>query len=297
MRSPRADRSRAISLQAAEPAPLLEFLRAKLPHKSRNSLKGLLARGAVAVDGATVTRFDHALRAGQRVVIGGGKPAAGPAAPAVRVVFEDEHLVVIDKPPGLLSVPSDSERVRTARASLGGRGVFTVHRLDREASGLMLYAKSREVQKRLQDSWQEAVHERGYVAVVEGRLERDQGTVTSWLKQNRNFVVYSSRVPGDGQRAVTRYRVLRRSAGYTLVEAHLETGRKNQIRVAMQDLGHSIVGDAKYGSSGNPLRRLALHALALAFDHPVTGEKLRFETPVPPEFLRLLAERGPRRRS
>ncbi len=195
---------------------------------------------------------------------------------------------------------TDTEREQTARALLreregpGGR-VLPVHRLDREASGLMLYAKTSEVQKRLQDAWQEAVIERGYVAVVEGRMARDEGTVTSWLKQNKNFVMYSSRTAGDGQKAVTRYRVLKRSPEYTLVEVHLETGRKNQIRVAMQDLGNSIVGDAKYGSTRNPLRRLALHARVLAFTHPVTRSLLRFETPVPPDFLRLFERPAPRR--
>ena len=287
-------------LEVTESAGLMEFLRARLPHKSRNNLKSLLTRGAVAVDGVTVTQFDHRLEPGQRVVIGSVQRALGRDAeqgpPEIKVVFEDSAIIVIDKPAGLLSVASDSEREQTARALLRERGgrVFPVHRLDREASGLMLYARNPEAQKALQDAWQEAVTERGYVAVVEGRMAKDEGTITSWLKQNKNYVMYSSRTAGDGQKAVTRYRVLRRSAEHTLVEVHLETGRKNQIRVAMQDLGNCIVGDAKYGSTSDPLHRLALHARVLAFRHPATGETLRFETPVPAEFLRLFARPAPR---
>lgn len=293
MKSRRADGRRAVSLQVTESASLLEFLRARLAHKSRNALTSLLARGSVTVDGAVVTRFDHPLAPGQRVAVGAAARDGDGRGPEVTVVFEDAHVVVIEKPAGLLSVASDSERQRTARALLGGGGrIFTVHRLDREVSGLMLYAKSRDIQKALQDSWQESVLERGYVAVVDGRMARDEGTVTSWLSQNRNFVVHSSSVPGDGRKAVTRYRVLRRGVDCTLVEVRLETGRKNQIRVHMQDLGHGILGDAKYGCSRNPLRRLALHARVLAFAHPVTRRLMRFETPIPREFLRLFERSG-----
>ncbi len=288
MRSRHTSGPRVPSLEVTEPARLLEFLHARLPHKSRNALKSLLAHQAVTVDGTAVTRFDHPLEPGQRVAIGSVVRGRDSRGREIKVVFADDHLLVIDKPAGLLSVASDSEQERTARALLGGRGaVFTVHRLDREASGLMMYARSRRVATALQESWQQAVTERGYVAVVEGRVERDEGTVVSWLKQNRNFVVRSSAVPGDGQKAVTRYRVLRRGADCTLVEVQLETGRKNQIRVHMQELGHSILGDAKYGCSRNPLRRLALHARVLAFAHPVTGQPMRFETAIPKEFLRL----------
>jgi 23S rRNA pseudouridine1911/1915/1917 synthase len=274
---------------------LLNFLLSSLPGRGRNAVKGLLARRQVSVDGEVATRFDHPLEPGQLVVIGG---SAGPGArlPGVRIVFEDDSLIVVEKRAGLLSVASAAERELTvsailrgylARAQTPGR-VYTLHRLDRETSGLLMFAKTREVQERLQADWQAAVLERSYVALVEGRLEKAEGTITSWLKENKNLVMYSSRTPGDGEKATTHYRLLDGNARFSLLELLLETGKKNQIRVHMQDLGHSIVGDAKYGSSANPLHRLALHARVLAFRHPLSGRELRFETEIPADFLRLI---------
>ena len=283
--------------EVAEQARLLEFLLARYPQLGRRAVKGLLARREVSVDGRVATRFDHPLAPGQRVQVGGA--AGRTLARGLRLVHEDEHLLVVDKPAGLLSVSAPSEREATAfgavrdylaeaspRASL-----FTVHRLDRETSGLLLFAKSQRVQQALQERWQEDVLERGYVAVVEGVLEPREGTHVSWLRENRNLAVVSTRREGEGQKAVTRWRVLRPAADCSLVELELETGRRNQIRVHLRELGHPVVGDERYGSGRGPLRRLALHARVLAFRHPVSGETLRFETPIPPEFLGLLQRR------
>ncbi len=214
----------------------------------------------------------------------------------MEIVFEDAHLVVIEKRAGLLTMATDLEKEKTAYSFLSEHvkhadsrnKIFIVHRLDRETSGLMMFAKSAVVQKALQDDWQEAVLERIYVAVVEGRVEKAEGTVTSWLTESRSLVMRSSPTANEGQKAVTHYRVLHKSAKFSLVEFRLETGRKNQIRVHAQVLGHSIVGDEKYGAKENPIRRLALHAKVLTFKHPVTGKELRFESKVPEEFLRLL---------
>ena len=214
----------------------------------------------------------------------------------LKIVHEDAHLIVVEKPAGLLSMAADTERDITAysllsahvkRASPQNR-IFIVHRLDRETSGLMMFAKSQAAQQALQEDWAEAVLERIYVAVVEGQLQEPEGTVTSWLKENKALVMRSSRTPNDGQKATTHFRVLQSNAVCSLVELRLETGRKNQIRVHMQDLGCSVVGDLKYGATQNPIRRLALQARVLAFRHPVTGEALRFEAPTPKEFLRLV---------
>ncbi len=296
--------------EVTEPAKLLEFLLGRFPQKGRNPVKALLSRRAVSVDGRVVTRFDHVLAPGQVVQVGWGSGQALPRG--LRLVYEDEHLLVVDKPAGLLSVSAPSEREATAYGAVRDylaqanprSRLFVVHRLDRDTSGLLLFAKSQQVQQGLQERWQEVVLERGYVAVVEGVLTPEAGTHTTWLKENRNLVMVSSPREGEGQKAVTRWRVLRTTADYSLVQLELETGRKNQIRVHLRELGHSAVGDAKYGSVRNPLRRLGLHARVLAFRHPVSGETLRFETPIPADFLRLFGarerpgqapDRGPRR--
>jgi 23S rRNA pseudouridine1911/1915/1917 synthase len=165
--------------------------------------------------------------------------------------------------------------------------VFVVHRLDRDTSGVMMYAKSEKVQQALQNSWKESVPERTYVALVEGSVNKSEGTIQSWLKESKTLQVYSSPTPNGGQKAITHFKVLQRTNAFSLMEIRLDTGRKNQIRVHMQDIGHSVVGDKKYGSTQNPIGRLGLHALVIVFHHPGTGELMRFETKIPDKFLRV----------
>ncbi|MCO5388226.1 MAG: RNA pseudouridine synthase [Desulfosporosinus sp.] len=162
-----------------------------------------------------------------------------------------------------------------------------MHRLDRETSGVMMFAKSEKVQQLLQKAWKEAVLERTYVVVVEGMVTKEEGTITSWLTESKAFIMYSSRTPNDGQKAITHYRVLKKNKHYSLLEVELETGRKNQIRVHMKDIGHSVIGDKKYGATKHPIGRIGLHARVLAFKHPITGEVVRYETDIPKEFLNL----------
>ncbi len=311
----------------AEPGELLLFLRDRLTGKGRNAVKSLLAHHAVSIDGATVSRFDHPLSPGQKVTVirpagpanpavpgsraaaanagkGGGKPARGGLSGAeenisragMRILFEDESIAVVEKPVGLLSVATGKGDEKTAYNLLWdhvakegeGRRIFVVHRLDRDASGIMVFAKSAEVKRTLQSEWDEAVVERAYLVVVEGRLVEPSGTVTSWLRETKSLHIRSSKVPDDGKKAISHYRVMRGTPAYSLVEVTLETGRKNQIRVHMCDLGHPVVGDKKYGAQGNPIRRLALHAFRLVFRHPTSGALMRFESEVPREFLRLV---------
>jgi 23S rRNA pseudouridine1911/1915/1917 synthase len=176
-----------------------------------------------------------------------------------------------------------------------GFSVHTVHRLDKGTSGILLFAKRRDIQQIFTDNWKDIVTDRRYIAVVQGEMEKDSGTVTSWLTDNKMFVTYSSVIDNGGKYAITNYRTLKRKNGYSLVELKLETGRKNQIRVHMQDLHHPIVGDYKYGSTvedyaerSNPVGRICLHAFRLAFRHPITGEFLKFETPYPGAFTSLM---------
>ena len=151
----------------------------------------------------------------------------------------------------------------------------------------MMFAKNEEVKHILQDAWQEIVVDRAYAALVEGRVKQKEGTIRSWLKESKTRLMYSSSQPGDGLEAVTNYKVLKAAAEYSLLEIRLETGRKNQIRVHMKELGHSIAGDKKYGANSNPLGRLGLHAHILAFYHPLSGELMRFETEIPKIFFLL----------
>lgn len=288
-------------LKVSEATELLPFLLAHLSGKGRNKIKALLTRRQVMVDDKVTSRHNYPLVPGQIVTIRVASAEERESLQGIRLLFEDEHLLVIDKPPGLLSMATDEERNVTAyhilrdylRLTNPRAKVFIVHRLDRETSGVMLFAKSEAVQQALQTNWKEAVVERLYAVVVEGRITPPQGTIKSWLKESKTKTMYVSK-PGDGQLAVTHYRVIQQTDEYSLLECRLGTGRKNQIRIHMQSQGHSVVGDKRYGSTHNPLKRLGLHANVLTFTHPVTKEELRFETGIPPAFRKLFSKQPPR---
>lgn len=283
-------------LKVSEPAELLNFLISNLPSQTRNNLKSLLTHRQVHVDGTAVTRHDHPLQIGQEVVIHWSLIRDEGAAPGLQIIYQDSDIIVIDKPAGLLSIASDKEKQITAYRQLRDyvstanpeNRIFIVHRLDRDTSGVMMFARNEQIKHVLQDAWKEMVVDRAYVAVVEGKINDHEGTVRSWLKETKTKLMYSSSRPGDGLEAVTHYKVLQSNAKYSLLEVRLETGRKNQIRVHMKDIGHSIIGDKKYGSTVNPIGRLGLHAHILAFKHPVTGQLMRFETEVPKAFSSLV---------
>jgi 23S rRNA pseudouridine1911/1915/1917 synthase len=288
-------KERQTRLLVSEPAELMKFLIEKLPDKARNNIKSLLTHRQVLVNGKVVTQYNHLLRVGQEVVVNWSLVRDEEQIKGLNIIYEDSEIIVIDKPAGLLSIASDIEKQYTAyhqlteyvRRNNAENRIFIVHRLDRDTSGVMLFSKNEEVKHLLQDSWKEIVVDRAYIAVVEGQVEKKEGTIKSWLKETKTKLMYSSSYPGDGLEAITHYRVLQAVAPYSLLEIRLETGRKNQIRVHMKDIGHSIIGDKKYGSTTNPISRLCLHAHILSFKHPVTGELLSFETEVPKKFSRL----------
>jgi 23S rRNA pseudouridine1911/1915/1917 synthase len=286
-------------LEVKEKGKLLEFLLASGIGISRNKLKSLLAHKLISVNGTFTTHFDYPLDPGDKVKINKNTSLSNPQLPNLKIIYEDEFLIVIQKNPGLLSIATDKERESTAFSILSNyvkltdarNKIFVVHRLDKDASGLMMFAKSEQVQEILQSAWQEIVEERNYVVVVEGEVEEQEGTISNWLLENKNLVMYSTDKPGEGQQAITHYRVLEIRNGWSLLEVSLETGRKNQIRVHMKDLGHPIAGDKKYGATGNPIHRLALHAQVLRFKHPISNQSLHFKTAIPPEFLKLLSNK------
>jgi 23S rRNA pseudouridine1911/1915/1917 synthase len=290
-----AAQARQTRLQVVEPAELMPFLVEQLPAQTRNNIKSLLTHRQVIVNDKVVTQYNHPLRPGQEVVINWALVRAQDRIKGLKIIYEDADLIVIDKPAGLLSMASDEEKQHTAYRQLTDYvridnpefRIFIVHRLDRDTSGVMLFAKNEAVKRALQDKWKEAVTDRAYIAVVEGRVKKQTDTVRSWLLETKTGLMYSGSKAGDGLEAITHYRLLQANDKYSLLEIRLETGRKNQIRAHMKDIGHSIVGDKKYGASTNPLGRLGLHAHILAFHHPTTGELLRFETEVPKTFTRL----------
>lgn len=288
-------RTRYTDYMVKEPMELMEFLAAKMPDASRTKLKMLLSKRVVFVDNVITTQYNFPLKPGVKVQISREKGNKEFNHRLLKIVYEDAYIIVVEKMQGLLSVNTDRQKERTAHHILSdyvrrsGRtnGVYIVHRLDRDTSGLMMFAKDEKTQHTLRDNWQDIVTDRRYVAVVSGEMEKNAGTVVSWLT-DRTLYVYSSPHDDGGAKSITHYRTIKRGNGFSLVELNLETGRKNQIRVHMQDLGHPIIGDGRYGFEDiNPIGRLALHAFKLCFYHPVTGELMRFETLYPTTFKSL----------
>lgn len=285
-------------LEVTEPTELMKFLQGALPSKSRSDIKSLLAHHQISVANEVITQYNYPLEIGQQVVVHWAKVLIEKQPIGLNIVFEDPYIIIIEKQAGLLSIATDTEKEQTAYSILSEHvkkrdpknRIFVLHRLDRDTSGVMMFAKSEKVQQLLQNAWKDVVLERSYVAVVEGLVTQEQGTITSWLTESKAFIMYSSRTPNDGQKAVTHYKVLQKNKNYSLLEVILETGRKNQIRVHMKDIGHSVIGDKKYGATKHPIARLGLHARVLAFKHPITGEEVRYETDIPKEFLNLFSQ-------
>ncbi len=278
------------------PCELLQFLMEDGPRLNRSKAKQLLSYKMVFVDNVIVTQFNAPLSKGQLVRISQRGNQHVLNSPFVSIVYEDAFLLVVDKSVGILTNTQPGMRDNSVKRILDeyvkrerrAYSVHTVHRLDRVTSGLLIFAKRRDVQEAFMNNWHNYVYDRRYVALTEGRMERDHGTVESWLSDNRMFLTYSSPTDNGGKFAVTHYVTLQRGKEYSLVELRLETGRKNQIRVHMQDIGHPIAGDQKYGAQTDPLGRVCLHAYRLEFRHPITGENLQFNMPVPPQFQTLL---------
>lgn len=279
--------------KVTEATELLLFLLDKLSPQGRNSVKSLLAHGQVSVDDRVEKLYNLPLKIGQNVTVRKDRTTVVPALIGLRILHEDDDVIVVNKDAGLLSIATPQETELTAYRQLTAHvrienpnnRIFVLHRLDRETSGVMMFAKSEKVQQAMQDSWKDVVKERMYVALVEGMVKKTQGTISSWLKESATLKMYSSPHPNDGQHAITHYKVIQSNRNYSLVEVHLETGRKNQIRVHMQDIGHPVASDKKYGARTKPFSRLGLHARVLSFIHPTTGKLMRFETEIPKQFL------------
>ena len=274
-------------------APLLDWLLGHVKG-SKTKIKATLQGRGIRVNGKTVTQFDFPLKPGMKIGVSKTKRNDMFKSRYVKIVFEDQYLIVVEKNVGILSMAAGHKSLNVKsvlddyfRKSKQGCTAHVVHRLDRDTSGLMVYAKDMETEQILEHNWHDIVYDRRYVAVVSGEMEEDGGTIANWLKDNAAYVTYSSPVDNGGKYAVTHFHTLNRTTEHSLVEFSLETGRKNQIRVHCADMGHPVCGDVKYGNGNDPLHRLCLHAYILCFYHPVTHERMEFQTMIPSAFKSL----------
>lgn len=283
-------------LKVKETSELMEFLVSNVSHKNKNNIKALLRNKQVSVNGVNQTQFNHQLNSGDEVKIRWNRVSETKPLRGISIVYEDKDIIVIEKHSGLLSIPSNREHKKTAINILSdhlkirkvNEELHIINMLDRETSGLILFARSEDVKQAIVSNWAEVVTQRAYLAIVEGKPEKKEDTIESFLIESKSMVVHSTDNSKNGVHAVTSYKVLKSSNKYSVLRIETETSRKNQIRVHMKDIGHSIVGDKKYGAETDPINRICLHAWVLGIKHPITGEELRFETTKPRKFLRVL---------
>ena len=277
-----------------EEMPLLDFLLANV-NQSRTKIKATLQGRGIKVNGKTVTQFDFMLQPKMKVAVSKTKRNQQSfKSRYVKIVYEDKWIIVVEKNIGILSMAAghSSLNVKSVLDDYFHKSrqkctAHVVHRLDRDTSGLMVYAKDLQTEQILEHNWHQIVYDRRYVAILSGEMEQDEGTIQNWLKDNKAYVTYSSPFDNGGKLAISHFHVLSRTTEHSLVEFQLETGRKNQIRVHAADMGHPVCGDSKYGNGDDPIHRLCLHAWLLCFTHPVTGEPMEFETPIPTSFKQL----------
>lgn len=281
--------------KGAETVGLMEFALSSISGVKRADVKKWLKFGHFAVDGQVMNAFDAPVAPGSVVELNLARPFVVFRHPRIKLVYEDDDILVVDKGYGLLSVDTETSKkskIDTAYSILReyvkskhpSNKIFIVHRLDRDTSGLMVFAKTIEAKEAMQHNWNNIVLERKYVALLDGEMEKDSGEIRSHLAETSQHEVYSTDDPAEGKLAVTRYKVRRKGKGHTLAEFSLDTGRKNQIRVHARDLGFPITGDKKYGNGTGPLHRLALHAETLRFAHPITRLDMNFTSQVPSQF-------------
>ena len=288
------DKSKEPSYTVAQETTLLPFLLDTIKGKSRNNIKSLLSRKLVAVDGHPTSQFDTPLRPGQTVTILSVSAPRQDALP-FPLLYEDEHLIVVNKPAKLLSVSNEKEKTRTAyhivtdyvKTQHIDNRIFVLHRLDRDTSGVLMFARDPETKELFQSRWNEIITRRGYVALVEGCPKKERDTIRSFLVETKTHMIFSGD-PGPGAKeAITNYEVIKSGNGYSLLDISIDTGRKNQIRVHMKEMGCPVAGDKQYEARTNPIDRLCLHAGELSFNHPATGKPMTFKAKTPRDFNRV----------
>ena len=288
------------ALTVKENTALLPFLLERFRDLGRNKVKSFLKYKSVSVNGKVVTRHDHRLHSGDQVAVRTKVDAPSKKEffkTLIDVIYEDDAIIVVNKPSGLLTVATETVKTNTviyqineylnAAKTRKEKMIFVVHRLDQGASGLLVFAKTHDAKHLLQDNWDKT--EKHYYAVVEGTPAEASGTVISYLQENSRMKVYST-TRGGAKHSVTKYKLIKSFGKYSLIDIHIQTGRKHQIRVHMADIGCPIIGDDRYGTKTSPAGRLGLHAYFLAFNHPITGKRLEFKTELPRELARFVSQ-------
>lgn len=280
--------------EVKEQIELLEYLFKLYPDSPATRVKKMLKNGLIKCNGKIITSHSYKLRPGDKVEISTHEEKKESVSRLIPydVLYEDNNVIVIDKPAGISTSSTDNSpnvfstlKDELKRKTFGRLRVFVVHRLDKEVSGVLLFAKSKKVTDYFKDNWSSV--EKKYYALVEGIPEEPEGVIRSWLKEDNFQKVYSTSNPHDAKYAVTHYKILKEIEGNALLEVKIETGRKNQIRVHLSDIGCSIVGDRKYGASDEFIRRVRLHAFYLSFPDPENGKIITVESPMPKGFLSL----------
>lgn len=279
----------SIKLTVTKDSTLLEYLLEQDLKYSRSKIKSLLKFECIAIENEVTTQFDDPIYKGQTITI---VEHNNQKDTPLQIIYEDKDILVIDKPYGLLTVATakdeDVTAYRLASAYVKTQDtknkIFVVHRLDRDTSGVLMFAKSERAKKDYQAKWNELVSDRTYVAIVEGQPKKKSGTIKSFLQQNKTNHMYST---ATGQEAITRYEVIKEAEALSILKVNIDTGRKNQIRVHMADMGNPIIGDKKYNGKTNPLKRLGLHAYRIVVTNPRTKKDMTFISPLPPKFRKL----------
>lgn len=285
-----------INIKVEKEETLFNFLREKLSNKSKNNIKSLLSKECIFVNDIVRTKYDYQLKIGDIITIKNSKIVDDNTNIKINIIYEDNDIIVIDKPSGILTIASNKEKELTIyhlvmnylKKKNKNNKVFIIHRLDKDTSGILIFAKSEKIKNLFQDNWNDRVLERRYYAIVEGALKNNKGTIKSYLKENKNYTVYSSNDKTNGKLAITDYEVVKNNSKYSLLDINIKTGRKNQIRVHLYDIGKPIVGDKKYGSKINPIGRLALHAYKLKLIDPRNSKELDFYSKIPSELEKML---------
>jgi 23S rRNA pseudouridine1911/1915/1917 synthase len=294
-RGPATDNVAKLTIK--EDGTLLATAAALLPDHKPTKLKSMLRHNQLAVNGVPTTKFDQPVSAGDQLWVNFDRSFQVFSHPRIKLIFEDNDIIVVDKGYGVLSTaagkPSDDTVYnivkKYARGFSDKANIYVVHRLDRDTSGLMLLTRTKQARDKLINNWNNMVVERKYIAVVEGKVEQKEGTVKSFLAENPDtYEMYSTDDKKIGRLAVTRYRVIKQGSRFAMVELEIKTGRKNQIRVHMHDLGNPVSGDRKYGGHPSPINRIALHATTLTIVHPITGKAVTFTSPIPENFNKLI---------
>ena len=275
---------------------LIDYLRKTFTKLSKNNIKSLLTKEMVLVNDSVQTRYDFELSKGDKVVIRETKIKGTKFKKDINIIYEDEDIIAINKPSGLLTIANNKEKELTLyhfvmeylKKKDKHNKVFIIHRLDKETSGIVIFAKNQKAKNLFQNNWDKNIKGRYYYAIVEGKLKEKEGTFKSYLTENSEYMVYSTNNKKEGKLAITNYKVIKENNNYSLLDINLLTGRKNQIRVHLKENGNIIVGDKKYGSNNNSINRMALHAYKLELIDPRNNKILKLKIEMPTSFKKII---------